>query len=269
MATTGQKRKRAPTTILYLIPEPTAIATKTKPELTDRLLRDYDASPIGVWSADHRMFRSTPRGDESDKEIRYQHLLHFNLEHRRDIDRAKICFTGSPQGQVVGQNQNQNAQATNDAPGPDVTISSIPAKDLSNYSQLLSTKLTALWMPRAALYVSNGSSYAVGGGAGAGFVVRTGELRQRQGQTGVFRGVIVVIEYSESDDDFTEDEATVQGGETEESGASPGSDEEQDLAIDMIEGLWKTFGIEGARQKRGRGRSEEVFIWQWCSLLTR
>lgn len=264
-SSTSLKRKRAPTTVLYLIQEPIAVRDKTKSDLTDRLLRAYDPNPIGTWTLDHRLFRSTPRGDESDKEVRYQHLLQLNLEHRRGIDRAKVCFTGAPQGPAPGQNQNQTPTPAGDAaptdvPGDDVTVSSIPTRDLSNYSHLLSTKLTALWTPRAALFVPNGSSFAVGTAAGA-FVVRIGELRQRQG--GIFRGVIVGIESSDTYDNATDDDATIRDAEADD------VSEEEELEIGLIEGLWKTFGVEGARQKKGKGRTEDVVTWQWCSLLLR
>lgn len=253
------------TAVLYFLPD--SNSPKTKNELTERLLRAYDADPVGVWSLEYRLFRSTPRRQD-DRDLKLKNLLRLDLEHDHSSDKAYIwycdAFSASAsapatdgagrRASVIEQEQLQKTKERNN-------VLTIPSAQLPEYGRWLNNKMSVLWTQRSALYVVGGSSYAI---EDEGIIVRIGELRQRgpagQQQQNV-RGVIVSLE------------ETKEGAETQEVAVDDSA--EADGAngqgkIGHLAQIWKSFGSEGAKEYKpspGQTLSENEVVRMYCDLL--
>lgn len=269
----------SPPTILYLIPD--AVPNKTKSDITERLLRTFDVTPLSPWSLEHRLYRSSaPSREVADKngritqEWRYLHLLQLHLNNGREghngggEDVAKVCFSSTDVNEKNDAKATEVGAAESKDGEAQMPIVSILSSEANAYSDLINRKMGASWIARSAVYVTGGTCYAVGGDSGSGgFVVRIGEVRQRGGGPGgqpPVRGVVVGIEAVLEDD----------GGD-----AVDGLMEEEKKKIDEAEAqfleetmkaLWKDFGNDGAKEfpgAEGSRRDENEVVRQWCHLL--
>ncbi|KAF2101069.1 hypothetical protein NA57DRAFT_55133 [Rhizodiscina lignyota] len=267
-------------TILYFVPE--SVPGKIKSDITERLVHAFDATPLGQWGLEHRLFRSSAATKETvekdgrkAQEWRYLHLLQMNMG-RNDLlgtgneghdDVALVCFSDSGSSlPPVPKASNTNTdvkkedgeeKVNEEMEKEDLPITSIPAFQLPEYSAMLSTKMGGLWTPRAAVHVANGSSYVIGDDK---FLVRVGEVRQRTGpggqQQGV-KGVVVAIEMVGASDVDSGDKG-LSDDEREKA-----EEEEAEYMDQMIRGLWRELGTDGGKEfatKRGKSRDgDEIY----------
>ncbi len=258
--------------------------------LAERLVRKYGVGtvPVGRWTLDHRLLRSTPATVEDKTRPRFVQLLTVS-----SLRAGSTFVSVSALRQSQHQQQSQQKGTAQDSDAQPMVIA-IPTQQTEAYYGLLAAKFGALWTARPGLHVLNGVTYNVGE-----FVVRLGELRQPgTGQTGV-RGIVVSVEVAESPE--TQREAAGRGmkgeapGEGENSGASGSRNEveERDAGALHADGeggksdyeerleesrkairdVWNLFEVEGAREawsgssaSTGWERTVEQ-VRTWCEAL--
>ena len=132
------------------------------------------------------------------------------------------------------------------------TIIALPSQSSGDFSQLITSRLGALWTGRSMVSVNNALAFSVGD-----FTVRYGEVKQGSGAGQVARGTVVVIEWDVGDE-----------GEGEVN---------WEVAESVIRVFWRDLGIEGARrvvrvkgvegEGSGKGDRGMVGVRQWFEVL--
>jgi TATA-binding related factor (TRF) of subunit 20 of Mediator complex len=119
------------------------------------------------------------------------------------------------------------------------SVSSISDTHVNDYKTLMAQKMAALWAPRFTATIPKGSTFEIGD-----IIVRIGEVRADGTGQGV-RAVIVAIQIPSEADMSKEDEAVPK---------------------DIILELWKSFGIERAKEAWAFGNELKV-VKAWCNIL--
>ncbi|EON64449.1 hypothetical protein W97_03680 [Coniosporium apollinis CBS 100218] len=221
-------------------------SSNTVEVLNERLLRTCDPEPLGSWTLDHRLLRSTPSSIDFQGPWRYQHLLRLGHDPSKTF-----VHVADP--------------SNTEDPARNATIA-IPFDQQSAFANLLTSKYAALWTPKQTVQVQNGHAYAVGE-----FIIRLGELRL-VGVQQRHLGVIVSIQETVAPDN----DEPKENGELAGPRADPDPDQLNGEGLrqvqDDIEDLWKQFGISSAKElsnERPDGSRGGLFedIRLWCELL--
>lgn len=119
------------------------------------------------------------------------------------------------------------------------SISSIPDTHVNDYKTLMAQKMAALWAPRFTATIPKGVTFEIGD-----IVVRIGEVRAEGIGQGI-RAVLVAIQIPSHANMSTEDEA---------------------VSKDIIVELWKSLGVDRAKEAWGFGDEPKV-VKAWCDIL--
>ncbi|KAF1986679.1 hypothetical protein K402DRAFT_463584 [Aulographum hederae CBS 113979] len=217
--------------VLHYIPDHQAHPTI---QTLNTRLRTYhpDATALGKFSLEHRLLRSaqgafpTIDGTPGAQGLRYQQLLTLDYQpgHQSHVHVAEVPPTGK--GFEVPDHSVKSTTIT------------IDVSQTDKFWQLLLNGFKAIWVPRAVMAVSGGSSWELGE-----FVIRMGELRllgpQPQG-----KGVVVGVW---SKDDIVEEERDAT------------------LTVMRVIGMSMSHGLGGAGGVKEFAGDDEVKVW--CDLL--
>ncbi|MCJ1321933.1 hypothetical protein MMC15_007278 [Xylographa vitiligo] len=210
-----------------------------------RLKSQYNISPLGRWTLDHRLFRGTSLEEIANEILnedgskgqasRYLQMLYISTHPRYSY--VVTTTTSVPSQTRAGTPATSSSGG--ESTGEPSKVFSIPSGPQSeDFINLIVARMGPLWMPRQVLQVSNGQIFEIGD-----FRIRIGEVRQ--GGTQQVRGTICEIEWTSGDKN---DWAT---GE------------------DVIKSFWTALDMKGPREYiRVPGIDEEFGnIRQWCDAL--
>jgi hypothetical protein len=273
--------------ITTILDTPTRLATLLA-TLTDSLLQNANPTPLGRWTANHYISRSTPSTLDDKSPPSHHHLLALSQYSGRAF--AYIAPPTQPASQPSSTPQSaqstqttqpatqspaastppQQQQASQGSTGstaqsaphqplqptkPTGPIITLPSSDAEQLQMLLAARFGALWMPRPGIHIV-GSAWELGDA-----VVRLGELRQMAGgggaggqQGGALKGVVVAIEIKDGGAD-----------------AGEGPEEARfNMVREMVKEIRGFMGLEGeqykAREILGAGEDGGE-IRLWCEAL--
>ncbi|MCJ1388824.1 hypothetical protein MMC18_001674 [Xylographa bjoerkii] len=239
-----------PITGVYFLPASSNVTSadgSSYQTVLTRLKSQYNISPLGRWTLDHRLFRGTPLegiayenlSEDGSKGQASRYLQMLYISTRPKYSYVVATTTSMPSQTRAGTPATSSSNG--ESAGEPAKVFSIPSGSQSeDFIHLIVARMGPLWMPRQVLQVNNGQVFEIGD-----FRVRIGEVRQGQGGIQQVRGTICEIEWT--------------------------SGEESDWVTgeDVVKSFWSALNIRGAREYIRVSGMDEGFgnIRQWCDAL--